>query len=67
MRFHDLFFVQEIMPEHEFRPLAAAVLDYEIARIDFEEAAKKAVEAKEKVIGAEAAVTLKKIQYGIGD
>lgn len=67
MRLPDLFFAEEIMPEHEFRPLAASVLDYEIARLDFEEAVELAVEAQEKMIGAEAAVTLKKIQYGIGD
>lgn len=67
MRLHDLFFVQEIMPEHEFRPLAVAVLDYELAVIDFEEAVEKAEVLKNDMIAAEAAVTIKKIQYGIGD
>lgn len=67
MKLHDLFFVQEIMPEEEFRPLAVAVLDYELAVIDFEEAVEKAVGAQKKMIGAEAAVTLKKLQYEIGD
>ena len=59
MRLRDLFFLRETMPLDEWRDLGIAIVDYEIARLDLEE-------AKEQCAAAEVAVELKKVQYGVG-
>lgn len=60
MQLRDIFFLHESMPPDDWRDLGVAVVELALARLDVEE-------ANEKLAAAEAAVAMKKIQYGVGE
>ncbi|RKT35310.1 hypothetical protein BXY70_1343 [Roseovarius halotolerans] len=66
MRLRDLFFLHEIMPLDEWRDLGIAVVDYELAILEREEAVEKLTRANTELEIAESAVSIKKTQYGVG-
>lgn len=58
MKLREWIFLNGSMPDPEWRSLGITICDRELARIEYDE-------AKENLAAAEAAIEIKKIQYGV--